>query len=372
MTPFFIIVFLIYTAINACIFYKTLRVIPQRKIVKYLFSVVFFFLYSAFPVAMLGRNIFPLGMQKVLYFPGTCWLGIMFYLFLFFLLTDLVRGLVRLFRLFKGTGNFLKIQVPTGYVLAAGLMIYGYYHFTHPEVSEQDIVINKSAYNYKELKIIGLSDLHLGVNIDKNRLKQFVQLVNQQNPDLILIAGDIVDNNVLPLMEEKMWEEFEQMRAPLGIYACLGNHEYLSGIKESMNFLRKTNIRLLTDSAELIDNSFHLIGRDDIQGNPKRKPLADLVAKTDTTLPLFLLDHEPINLKDAEQNGIDLQFSGHTHHGQIWPVSLLVKRMYETAYGYNRKGNTQYYISSGIGLWGPPVRIGTNSEIVVLKVRINQ
>jgi predicted MPP superfamily phosphohydrolase len=372
MNPFFIIVFLIYTAINAYIFYKTRRVIPQGKIVKFLFSVVFFFLYSAFLVAMLGRNTFPLGMQKILYFPGTCWLGIMFYLFLFFLLTDLVWGLGRLFRLFKKQGNFLKIQVSTGYVLAAGLMIYGYYHFTHPKVSEQDIVINKSAGNYKELKIVGLSDLHLGVNIDKNKLKRFVQLVNTQNPDLILIAGDIVDNNVLPLMQEKMWEEFEQMRAPLGVYACLGNHEYLSDIKLSMNFLQKTNIRLLIDSAALIDNSFWLIGRDDIQGNPKRKPMVDLLAKTDTTYPLFLLDHEPVNLNDAEQNGIDLQFSGHTHSGQIWPFSLLVKRMYETAYGYFRKGNTQYYISSGIGLWGPPVRIGTDSEVVVLKVKIAQ
>ncbi|MDR0733404.1 MAG: metallophosphoesterase [Dysgonamonadaceae bacterium] len=372
MNPFFIIVFLIYTAINAYIFYKTRRVIPHEKIVRYLFSVVFVFLYGAFFVVMLGRNVIPLGMQKILYFPGTCWLGIMFYLFLFFLLTDLVWGLACLFRLFKKSGNFLKIQVLTGYILTAGLMIYGYYRFTHPEISEQDIVINKSAGIYKELKIVGLSDLHLGVNIDKNRLKKIVQLANRQNPDLILIAGDIIDNNVLPLMREKMWEEFGQMRAPLGVYACLGNHEYLSGIEPSMDFLRKTNIRLLVDSVVLIDNSFWLVGRDDIQGNPNRKPLVDLVAETDTSLPLFLLDHEPVNLNDAEQNNIDLQFSGHTHFGQIFPINLLVKRMYETAYGYARKGNTQYYISSGIGLWGPPVRIGTNSEVAVFNVLLSQ
>lgn len=369
MKPFFIIVLLIYTAINAYIFYKTRQVIPRWKAVKISFHVIYFFLYSAFIIAMLGRNTFLPEVQKILYFPGTCWLGAMLYLFLFFLLTDLIYGLVRLFPIFKKSKKFLKIQVPAGYILVVGLMIYGYYHFTHPKVSKREIFIHKSAGNYKELKIVGLSDLHLGINIDKNCLKRTVQLANAQNPDIIIIAGDIVDNNALPLMQAKMWEEFEQMYAPLGVYACLGNHEYLSGIESSLNFLRKTNIRLLIDSAALIDNSFWLIGRDDLQGNPKRKPLSGLVAATDTTYPLFLLDHEPVNIDEAEQNGIDLQFSGHTHHGQIWPLSLFVEQMYEAAYGYYRKGNTQYYVTSGIGLWGPPVRIGTDSEITVFNVR---
>ncbi|GHT64910.1 metallophosphatase [Bacteroidia bacterium] len=369
MKPFFIVVFLIYSVINAYIFYKTWRVIPEIRVVKVLFSVVYFFLYSAFIIAMLGRNALPLGVQKFLYFPGSSWLGIMLYLLLFFLLTDLIYGLGRLFRLFKQSKNFRKIQVLTGYVLVLGLAIYGYYRFTHPQISEQEIVIHKKAGDYKELKIVGLSDLHLGVNIDKNRLKRIVQFVNAQNPDLVIIAGDVVDNNASPLMQEKMWEEFEQMHAPLGIYACLGNHEYLSGIESSMNFLRKTNVRLLIDDAALVNDSFWLIGRDDLQGNGNRKSLTDLVSKTGVSFPLFLLDHEPINLNDAEQNGIDLQFSGHTHLGQIWPFSLMVEKMYETAYGYNRKGNTQYYITSGIGLWGPPFRIGTNSEIVVFKIR---
>jgi predicted MPP superfamily phosphohydrolase len=369
MKLFFIVVFLIYTAVNAYIFCKTWKVIPKIRGVKVLFSVCYFFFYSAFVIAMLGRNTFPLDIQKFLYFPGTCWLGAMLYLFIFFLLTDLIYGLGRLFRLFKKSNSFWKIQTLSGYVIVFVLIIYGYYNFTHPKISEQEIVIHKKAGNYKELKIVGLSDLHLGINIDKNYLKHFVQLVNAQNPDMIIIAGDIVDNNALPLMQEKMWEEFEQMRAPLGIYACLGNHEYLSGIELSMNFLQKTNIRFLIDSTTLIDNSFWLIGQDDLQGNHNRKSLSDLVAKTDTVLPLFLLDHEPVNLSEAEQNGIDLQFSGHTHLGQIWPFSLLVEKMYETAYGYNRKGNTQYYITSGIGLWGPPLRIGTNSEIVVFNIR---
>jgi predicted MPP superfamily phosphohydrolase len=233
----------------------------------------------------------------------------------------------------------------------------------------QEIIIRKSAGNYRELKIVGLSDLHLGENIDKNRLKQFIQQINSQNPDMVFIAGDIVDNNIFPLMQEKMWEEFAQISAPLGVYACLGNHEYISGVEPCMDFFRKTDIQLLVDSAALINNSFWLIGRDDLQGNPERKSLSDLVTETDTIRPLFLLDHEPMNLNDAAQNGIDLQFSGHTHRGQLWPFSLLIERMYEVSYGYFRNGNTQYYITSGIGLWGPPFRIGTDSEIIVFNIR---
>ena len=370
MRAFFVIIFLIYTVANVYIFRKTWRVLPKTRIVRILFAACYIFLYSAFIIAMLGRNLLPIGVQKFLYFPGVCWLGAMLYLFLFFVITDLIYGIVRLFR---NSENFRKIQALSGYILVAGLIIYGYYNLTHPKVSEQEIVIHKKAGKTKNLKIVGLSDLHLGVIIDKNRLKSYVQLVNAQNPDLVIIAGDMVDNNALPLMKEKMWEEFAQIQAPLGVYACLGNHEYLSGIQASLNFLRKTNIRLLIDSAALIDNSFWLIGRDDFRGmrNHRRKSLSDLVAKTNPNQPLFLLDHEPIHLNDAKQNGIDLQFSGHTHLGQILPISWIVKKVYETAYGYVRKGDTQYYITSGLGLWGPPLRIGTNSEIVFLNIRFD-
>jgi predicted MPP superfamily phosphohydrolase len=236
---------------------------------------------------------------------------------------------------------------------------------------EQAIVIHNGAGVHKSLKIVGVSDLHLGVNIDKNRLTRYVERINEQKPDLILIAGDIVDNNVLPLEKERMWEEFNRLQAPLGVYFCLGNHEYLSGIEPSMNFLKKTNMHLLIDDYALVDSSLYIIGRDDKQGNPKRKSLKALVENTTAPLPRILLDHEPYHLEEAEACGINLQFSGHTHSGQIWPVNLLVKRMYEVSHGYKQKGNTHYFVTSGLGLWGPPFRIGTQSEILVFTLEWN-
>jgi len=369
---FFLFAFLIFTLINIYVFYRSKQALPQSKTVRAIYYIVYFFLYSAFIIAMLGRNTLPLVIQKILYFSGTVWMGMMLYLFLFFLLTDLLYLIVRIFhRLSPAVARrYRKIQVVTGYILVTCAVCYGYYQFAHPQIVEQKIEIAKKAGDYKQLKIVGVSDLHLGVVIDKKRLEQYVRLINEQHPDLVIIAGDLVDNNALPLEKERMWETINQLQAPLGTYFCLGNHEYLSGIDGSMKFLRKTNMHLLIDSLVVINNSIQLIGRDDKQGmkNHRRKTLNELVKNANASLPLILLDHEPFHLSEAEKNGIDLQFSGHTHHGQIFPSNLVTDWIYELSYGYRQKGNTHYYVSSGLGQWGPPLRIGTHSEIVVFNI----
>jgi len=222
------------------------------------------------------------------------------------------------------------------------------------------------------LKVVGVSDFHLGVANDKKRLEQYVKLINEQHPDLILIAGDLIDNNVLPLEKERMWEILNNLKAPLGVYFCMGNHEYMVGVEESMNFLRKTGMNILIDSSVVINESIQIIGRDDLQRRSNRKSLKELVKDTDSSLPIFLIDHEPYHLYEAEESGIDLQFSGHTHNGQIFPGNLIVKLMYELEYGYMKRGNTHYYVSSGLGLWGPPFRIATKSEVVVFRVEFNK
>jgi predicted MPP superfamily phosphohydrolase len=218
--------------------------------------------------------------------------------------------------------------------------------------------------------VVAFSDVHLGLTVDKNRLSGYVKLINEQKPDIVLISGDVVDNNPRLLNEKRMYEELNQIEAPLGIYACLGNHEYLGGIEGSLDFYSGTKIHLLVDSVVQVDSSFWVIGRDD-RTNAKRKLLPELVERTDTTQPLILLDHQPYNLDQAEKNGIDLQISGHTHNGQIWPLNLLVNKIYELGYGFKQKGNTFVYTSSGLALWGPPFRIGTQSELVVFNLRFD-
>ena len=229
----------------------------------------------------------------------------------------------------------------------------------------------------KSTKIVLLSDLHLGYHNRRSDFKKWVDMINAEQPDLILIAGDIIDNSVRPLMEENVAEEFHLLTAP--VYACLGNHEYYSNQPKARRFYREAGITLLQDSVAKIGN-LCIIGRDD-RTNMQRKSLAmimeearkkgfisDLHHGKSSDEFFILLDHQPYHLEEAEQNGIDFQFSGHTHHGQVWPVSWITDALYEKAYGSLQKGNTRYYISSGMGIWGGKFRIGTQSEYVVLTI----
>jgi predicted MPP superfamily phosphohydrolase len=171
-----------------------------------------------------------------------------------------------------------------------------------------------------------------------------------------------------------MTEVLKKFSAPLGIHAIPGNHEYIGGhLGEFSEYLRDAGIDIHVDRADLIAGSFYLIGRDDrsgmrFSGSP-RKALFELTSGLDPALPLILMDHQPYLLEEAEKEGIDLQVSGHTHKGQIWPGSLITKRIYELDYGYLLKGKSHFIVSSGFGTWGPPIRIGNRPEIVMIKVK---
>lgn len=234
------------------------------------------------------------------------------------------------------------------------------------------------SFGKKVTKIVLLSDLHLGYHNRRSEFKKWVDLINAEHPDLILIGGDIIDISVRPLLEENVAEEFHRLKAP--VYACLGNHEYYSGEPKAQQFYRDAGIHLLRDSVAKIGN-IAIIGRDD-RSNPHRKSIAEIIGQAERNRSLtvlsdkkkrkeftILLDHQPYHLEEAEQNGINFQFSGHTHHGQVWPISWITDAIYEDAFGPLRKGDTQYYVSSGMGIWGGKFRIGTRSEYVVLTLQ---
>ncbi|KAA6307172.1 hypothetical protein EZS27_041161, partial [termite gut metagenome] len=181
--------------------------------------------------------------------------------------------------------------------------------------------------------------------------KGWIKLINKENPDIVLIAGDAIDNSVRPLYERGIAESFKQINTKYGIYASPGNHEYITGISSSLAFLKEAGITVLRDSVAFINDTFYIVGRDD-RANNARKSLEELTDTLDKSKLLILLDHQPYNLEQAERNGIDLQISGHTHYGQIFPISLITEMMYEKAHGYLKKGDSHIYVSSGLGLWG--------------------
>lgn len=313
-------------------------------------------------VGFLSRDVLPIWLLRPLVVYGTSWIFIFLYTLMAMFLLSILR-LIPMLRphLFDNRG----VVVLLGGVITS-IFIYGNWHYHRKERVALDLKIDKPLNT--RLKIVALSDMHLGYTIGKNEVARWVDMINQEDADLVFIAGDLVDGDIRPVLEAGMQHELSRLRARLGIYAILGNHEYIGREAREGSVFSQTPIKLLRDEAILINNSFYIVGRDD-RTNPDRLPLAQLLEDLDSTKPILLLDHQPYNLGESARLGVDLQLSGHTHRGQVFPVNLLVDRIYEQSHGYLRKGKSHFYVSSGLGIWGGKYRIGTQSEYVVITLQ---
>ena len=301
----------------------------------------------------------PLGLASAAYDVSTSWLIVFLYLLIAFVLLDLGR-LVHLVPKTWLHDNAWTAGAVTAVI--AGLLVYGNIHY-HNKV-RQPLTLGTSKQVSKPVRVMLLSDLHLGYHNRKAEWQRWVDMINAEQPDLILVAGDIIDGYVRPLNDEDMAADFHQLKAP--VVACLGNHEYITGIDRSLDFYRRAGITLLRDSTLTVGDLL-IVGRDD-RSNRHRKSTAQLLAGADRRKFIILLDHQPYHLEESQQCGVDFQFSGHTHEGQVWPISLIVHSMYEDAWGFCQKGDTRYYVSSGMGIWGGKYRIGTRSEYVIATI----
>ena len=367
---FILIAFAILLSLNSYIMVRGWQALPAASFLRPVYLITAIVLFLALLSGMIFSNSMPPVIAKAVSFAGFTYIIIFIYLFLSFLLVDIVR----LFSLFIHIApvymaNF-RLWMMVGTLGITGIaLIVGNYKFNHPEIVTLNLSTNKPVQN-KDLKIVAVSDIHLGISIDKKMLQRYVKMINDQHPDIVLLAGDVSDRSMIPVVKQNMIEEFRSIKAPMGVYAINGNHEhYAETPGATAEYLKKAGIIFLRDSACLVDGSFYVVGRDD-RTNTNRKSLKDIVQGMDVKLPRILMDHQPFHLEDAEKSNIDLQISGHTHNGQFFPGNLFVKRIYELGYGYLKKGNTHYYVSSGLGLWGPQYRIGTQSELVVIHLRM--
>lgn len=247
------------------------------------------------------------------------------------------------------------------------LMVNGYRRVKHPQVTHVHITVPKHTEGRDSLKIVMMTDTHFGEVIGKKMAQKYVEMSNAQQPDMVVIVGDIIDYESRFAEREHIEEDLRRLEAPLGTYMVLGNHEYRANRFAKLRWLEKTGGTLLVDSVVMPDSTFYLAGRDDYL-NKERKPLNAIMREIDHSKPVILLDHQPWTLSETAMNGVDLALHGHTHNGQYWPYPLVMKLIFENPYGYYRKGPTQFYVSSGIGIAGPPFRIGTVSEMVVLHI----
>jgi predicted MPP superfamily phosphohydrolase len=316
-------------------------------------------------LGMVVDNYLPQSVATFMHRVGSSWIIIFLYLLLAVVVIDIAR-LTHLFpleRFFAGSWTGVAVLAS----LVALCLTFGYFNYLNKKKVELSIPINKKAGSLDSLKIVAISDLHLGYGIGKKEFESWLPLINDGKPDIILIAGDLVDSNTYPLFEYNFAESVAKLHAKYGVYAVLGNHEYIGNAARSAEFLRSAGITLLQDSVVLIDDAFFLVGRDD-RSNSGRRSVAELIANVDKSKPVIMLDHQPLNLGDTERNKIDLQLSGHTHNGQVWPLSLIIRAMYEHPYGYLKKGDSHIYVTSGLGIWGGKFRVGSRSEYVSINL----
>jgi uncharacterized protein len=311
---------------------------------------------------------------------GSIWFGLMLYLFLGVVLCDLLRLVNWLAGIVPADSErYVRArQVAAAAVILAAIVAVtaGYLNTLSPRITRLSVAVPKNAGARSELNIALVSDIHLGIIIRNSRLQKMVDMVHVIRPDVVLLCGDIVDEDLAPVIENNLGELLRSIRSRYGTYAVTGNHEYIGGVNEACRYLADHGVKMLRDEAVLIDGSFYLVGREDRSRKQftgaGRKPLASILSGVDRTLPVILMDHQPLRLSSAAEHGVDLQVSGHTHHGQLWPANIITGLIYEVSHGFKQIGRTSYYVSCGFGTWGPPARLGSRPEVVHIHVRFGK
>jgi predicted MPP superfamily phosphohydrolase len=353
-------------------------------------SILMFFLTRWF------EGILPYPLVRPLYLWSVYWIGFMYYTLMGLIIIDIVRLFRHIFPQF-----FLFQIAPSAwgglvFAVVLGLMVYGTWNARHPIINEFHLELAKKNSQMENLRAVMVSDIHWGWVYRVPELKLFVERINALEPDIVFLVGDLVDEGIDLVLEQQIPVELSRIEAPLGIYAVMGNHEYISGQQEQFpRWLKQAGIHVLKDEWEELDQGLLIIGREDVSrsresgnhsvreqdsgdeesqssGN-RRLRLEELLSQVDLEQwPAILLDHQPGELVAAGNSGIDLQLSGHTHRGQFFPNSLVTKRIFAQDWGYYEQNGFQAVVSSGYGTWGPPIRIGSVSEIVVINITFTE
>ncbi|MGE5673297.1 MAG: metallophosphoesterase [Mycobacterium leprae] len=308
------------------------------------------------------------------------WMAVFVYALLLLLLIDLVRLLNRWLGFIPSRwnqGGRLTRAIGAAVLLVLlMLMLYGTWRARTPVVTEYTVNIPKAAGQLHDLHVVMFSDTHLGYIFGNSRVQQLVQTVNGLKPDVILVAGDITDGDMRPILAENMLATLNQMKAKLGTYGVLGNHDPRGADLPAFRAeMAQAGIHLLVDEAVQVDDSFYVAGRSDNSQSRRQGAqagLGQILAGVNPARPILLMDHQPNRLADAQAAGVDLQVSGHTHQGQIFPGNLITKRIYEVDWGHLTRAATHFIVSDGFGTWGPPIRIGNRPEVVSIRITFGQ
>lgn len=367
MIIFLIIVLTIYFSVNLFLFYQTKPLFELSGFGLWI-KIFLLVLILAYPIGRTLEATWRTEFAVVLTKIGSIWLAFMLYLTLLFIVLSLVLLAAKLSGAL--TSQFRMFSVLIVYAVASLIIVSGYFNAINPRVNKISIKVDKPIPGNK-LRIAMVSDIHLGTIIGKKELAKLVEMLNSQDADFVFLVGDVFDEDVAPVVNGQMGVLFQEIKSRYGVYAVTGNHEFFSNHKDKIDYLQNHGVNMLLDSVANIAG-INIIGRYDRQSyfalKQNRKPLQELMQEVNHGQLTILLDHQPMNLAEASECNVDIQLSGHTHHGQMWPLNLATRAIFEVSMGYKKKENTHIYVSPGFGTWGPRVRLGNRPEIAVIDV----
>lgn len=398
-----ILYILIYLLANAYIIWRALRWLrhchPNFSLrpFRIAFITVFTGMASLIVIAHLledhYRNVF---IERL----ASQWFGILLYIIFYIAMADLIRVIIKLvIKILKKKPEDILTDkafvVPGGLVVIALVTvcsIYGFIHVDDIQIQNYSVSIDKENRAQDNLRIVMVADQHLGFNMGAEIMEDMVEKINEANPDIVCFVGDIFDNNFDSLDDpEAIKNAWLGIESKYGVYACWGNHDVTEQLFSGFavndksdatrdprmdKLLSDSNIKTLGDELELIDDSFYLIGRYDYfnigDGTNNRKTIEELMADVDKSKPVILMDHQPRELGRIADAGVDIDLSGHTHDGQLFPMNFTNRLHWENNYGMIEKGDMYSIVTSGVGVYGPAMRVGTNSEVVIVDVEFSK
>lgn len=360
-----------------------------------IFAVIYVLLSTSLLTGFLIKN--PKSLHRMLKITGNYFLGIFLYTLVIILLADFGRILLKY--VFHASWIHSRTAFTVAGAICALLILLlsacGIFHAKYIKTTSYDVIINKTIPECTSMKVVLLADTHFGYNAGVLHARELVRKINKQKPDLVCIAGDIFDNEYDAIRNpEKLEQTLRGIKSTYGVYACWGNHDLneeilagftfkhkdgdLSDIKDPRmkKFLKDSNIHILEDESVLINDQFYVIGRKDASLTEKihetRKAPAQLTEKLDRDKPIIMIDHQPKELQELADAGVDLDLCGHTHNGQTFPGNFTIKLMWENPCGLLSKDNMTNITTSGAGVWGPAMRIGTDSEICSINIQLKK
>ncbi len=376
MAIFLTVVLTVYILVNLWLWFKGRRALSGAGINTTLYSAIFVALASTFVIGKFLEHSYSNLFTDIVNVIGGFWMGFMLYGFLAWLTADILLLLQKPFHLVPAAVMpklrlWIFAGITSGTVL---LIIIGFLNAISPVTKRYTIETTKNFSSGSEpLKIVAVSDIHLGSIIRKRSMRHLSEMISDEKPDLVLFLGDLLDGSIGPVLRGDLLSWLSIPAPRYGMYAITGNHEFMSDLGRSIPYIESKGIRVLKDEVVRLDNGVQLIGRIDRTAlhtpGSSRKPLEKLLAQADTTAPVILLDHQPYDLSALAGTPVDMQLSGHTHNGQMWPLNLITEKMFELSHGYRVFGRTHVIVSSGFGIWGPRMRIGTRPEILSIKLK---